>query len=263
MPDLDLEKALATARRAAEAASAASLVHFRRGVRVEVKPDRSPVTVADREAEAAILAVVREAFPGHAFLGEETGAHAGSARSRWIVDPLDGTKGFTRGRGFWGPLVALEHDGAIVAGAMALPALGEVYWAARGLGAWLSAGGAPPARLSVSRIGAWSDATLSLGEPHVLFRPPLLERVAALATSAQTARCYGDLAGCALVLQGKAEAWVEAGVQIWDLGPIPVLVEEAGGRFTDLDGKPTVASGSCVASNGLVHDHVLRALSGR
>jgi histidinol-phosphatase len=262
MPDLDLAKAMETARRAVEAASAASLAHFRRGVRVEVKPDRSPVTQADRDSEAAILAVVREAFPSHGFLGEETGAHAGDARTRWIVDPLDGTKGFTRGRGFWGALVALEHDGAIVAGAMALPALGEVYWAAKGHGAWLRAGDAPPARLRVSGIDAWEDATLSFGEPHVLFVPPMLERVARLATSAQAARCYGDLAGCALVLKGQAEAWVEAGVKIWDLGPLQVLIEEAGGRFTDLDGRPTVASGSCVASNGRVHEHVLRALAG-
>jgi histidinol-phosphatase len=262
MPDLDLAKAMDTARRAAEAASAASLAHFRRGVRVETKPDRSPVTQADRDSEAAILAVVREAFPDHGFLGEETGAHAGSADTRWIVDPLDGTKGFTRGRGFWGALVALEHRGAIVAGAMALPALGETCWAARGLGAWLRAGDGAPVRLRVSAIAEWPDATLSYGEPHVLFRPPMLERIAALAVSAQAARCYGDLAGCALVLQGKAEAWIEAGVQIWDLAPLQILVEEAGGRFTDLEGRPTHTSGSCVASNGLVHDHVLRALAG-
>src|SRR5512139_2316515 len=263
MPELDLAKAMDVARRAAEAASAASLAHFRRGVRVERKPDRTPVTQADRDSEAAILAVVREAFPDHAFLGEETGAHAGSAETRWIVDPLDGTKGFTRGRGFWGALVALEHQGRVVAGAMALPALGETYWAARGLGAWLRAGDAAPQRLRVSGVAEWADATLSYGEPHVLFRPPMLERIAGLALSAQTARCYGDLAGCALVLQGKAEAWVEAGVQIWDLGPIPVLVEEAGGKFTDLEGRPSHASGGCVASNGLVHEHVLRALGGR
>jgi histidinol-phosphatase len=262
MPDLDLPLAMDTARRAVEAASAAALAHFRRGVRVEVKPDRTPVTQADRDSEAAILAVVREAHPDHGFLGEETGAHAGSGRTRWIVDPLDGTKGFTRGRGFWGPLVALEHDGRVVAGAMALPILGEVYWAARGLGCWLSAGGGDPVRQSVSRIAAWSDATLSLGEPHVLLRPPLLERVGTLATTCASARCYGDLAGCALVLRGQAEAWVEAGVQIWDLAPLQILVEEAGGRFTDLSGNATHASGSCVASNGLVHDHVLAALAG-
>src|SRR5512142_551492 len=263
MPDLDLAKAMDVARRAVEAASAASLAHFRRGVRVERKPDRTPVTQADRDSEAAILAVVQAAFPDHAFLGEETGVHAGAAATRWIVDPLDGTKGFTRGRGFWGALVGLEHEGRIVAGAMALPALGETYWAARGLGAWMRAGDAAPGRLQVSRIAAWEDATFSYGEPHVLFRPPMLERIAALAISAQAARCYGDLAGCALVLQGKAEAWVEAGVQLWDLAPLPVLVEEAGGRFTDIEGRPTHASGSCVASNGLVHDHVLRALAGR
>jgi histidinol-phosphatase len=263
MPDLYLAKAMDVARRAVEAASAASLAHFRRGVRVERKPDRTPVTQADRDSEAAILAIVREAFPDHAFLGEETGAHAGSAETRWIVDPLDGTKGFTRGRGFWGALVALEHQGRIVAGGMALPALGETYWAARGLGAWLRAGDAAPERLRVSAIADWADATLSFGEPHVLFRPPMLERLAALALSAQAARCYGDLAGCALVLQGKAEAWVEAGVQIWDIAPLQILVEEAGGVFTDLDGNPTHASGACIASNGLVHEHVLRALGGR
>ncbi len=262
MADLDLEKAMDVARRAVEAASAAELAHFRRGVRVEVKPDRTPVTAADRDGEAAVLRVVGEAFPGHAVLGEETGAHAGDAETRWIVDPLDGTKGFTRGRGFWGPLVALEHRGRIVAGAMALPVLGETYWAARGLGAWLRAGDAPPVRLRVSAIPAWSDATLSLGEPHVLLVPPLLERVARLATTCQASRCYGDLAGCALVLKGQAEAWVEAGVQIWDLAPLPILVEEAGGTFTDLDGKATHASGGCVASNGLVHAHVLAALRG-
>jgi histidinol-phosphatase len=262
MPELDLAKAMDTARRAVEAASAASLAHFRRGVRVEVKPDRTPVTQADRDSEAAILAIVRATFPDHGFLGEETGAHAGAAATRWIVDPLDGTKGFTRGRGFWGALVALEHEGRIVAGAMALPALGETYWAAKGLGAWMRAGDAQPVRLQVSRISAWADATLSYGEPHVLFRPPMLERLAALALGAQTARCYGDLAGCALVLHGKAEAWVEAGVQIWDLAPLQILVEEAGGTFTDLEGRPTHASGSCVASNGFVHAHVLGALRG-
>ncbi len=126
----------------------------------------------------------------------------------------------------------------------------------------MSAGGGAPARLQVSGVGAWEDATLSLGEPHVLMKPPMLERVGRLATTCQCARCYGDLAGCALVLRGQAEAWVEAGVQIWDLAPLQILVEEAGGRFTDLDGKATHASGSCVASNGKVHDHVLGVLRG-
>jgi histidinol-phosphatase len=259
--DLDLARAMATARRAAEAGGAAALAHFATGVRVETKPDRSPVTAADREAEAAILKVIGEQFPDHAILAEETGAHEGSAASRWIVDPLDGTRGFTRGGPFWGPLVALEQEGEIVAGAMALPAIGEVYCAARGHGTWLKARDATPKKLQVSGVAAWEDATLSLGELHLLLRGELAAPVGALATSCAQSRCYGDLAGCAMVLTGRAEAWIEAGVKIWDLAPLKILVEEAGGRFTDLSGAPTHASGECIASNGLVHDHVLASVA--
>ena len=262
MPTLDLDLAMATARRAVEAASRASLRYFRTGLRVELKPDRSPVTAADRESEAAVLEVIRSAFPDHAVLGEETGAHAGVAGTRWIVDPLDGTRGFARGETFWGPLVGLEHEGDIVAGAMALPVAGEVYFAARGRGAWLSVSGGAPTRLQVSGVNSWEDATFSVGEPRVLLAPPYLEPIARLATTCARTRCHGDLAGFAMVLTGRAEAWIEAGVQIWDLAPMKVLVEEAGGRFTDLAGRATIASGNCVASNGAVHGHVVDALRG-
>jgi len=258
---LDLDLALATARGAAEAAARAALPHFRRGVRVELKPDRTPVTVADREAEAAALAVIRRAFPLHALLGEESGAHAGATDARWIVDPLDGTRGFARGESFWGPLVALEHEGEVVAGAMALPVAGEVYYAARGRGAWLAVGLESPTPLRVSGVSRWEDATFSLGEPRVLLAPPLAVPVTELATTCARTRCLGDLAGFALVLSGRAEVWIEAGVQLWDIAPMKPLLEEAGGRFTDLDGSPTVRSGNCVASNGLVHGHVLGTLA--
>ena len=123
----DLERSTAAARRAVEAAARASLRHFRSGVAVEKKPDRTPVTIADREAEEAILAEVLRAIPDAAVLAEEGGSRDGDPRTRWIIDPLDGTRGFTRGGSFWGPLVALEHDGEIVVGAAALPALGEVW----------------------------------------------------------------------------------------------------------------------------------------
>ncbi len=206
---LDLDLAMQTARRAAEAGGAAAMRHFRTGVRVEIKPDRSPVTAADREAEAAILAVLRERFPDHAVLGEETGAHAGAqGGARWIVDPVDGTRGFTRGGTFWGPLVALEVDGQVVAGAMGMPALGETYWAARGLGAWCAVGSGAPERLRVSGIAAWEEATLSLGEQKFLLAPPMRAQVNELTVTAAQARGYGDLAGCAMVLTGRAEAFL-------------------------------------------------------
>ena len=130
MKMLDFDRALDTARRAVEAAGRAALPYFRTGVRVDRKPDRSPVTAADRAAEAAILEIVRAAFPDASILAEENGADD-RRRYAGIVDPLDGTRGFTRGGTFWGPLVALEHDGEIVAGGAALPALGELYFAAR------------------------------------------------------------------------------------------------------------------------------------
>lgn len=260
MSELDLDLVMETARRAAEAGGAAAMRHFRTGVRVEIKPDRSPVTAADREAEAAIVEVIRARFPGHAILGEETGAHAGEG-ARWIVDPVDGTRGFTRGGSFWGPLVALEAGGEVLAGAMAMPALGELYWAARGRGAWRSVGSGAPERLRVSGIAAWDEATLSLGEQKFLLAPATREQVHRLTVTAAQARGYGDLAGCAMVLTGRAEAFLEAGVQVWDIAPLKVLVEEAGGRFTDLAGTPTHLSGACVASNGLVHDHVLGELA--
>ncbi|HET6922336.1 MAG TPA: inositol monophosphatase family protein [Anaeromyxobacteraceae bacterium] len=262
MPGLDLRLALDTARRAVRAASAASLRHFRRGVQVEVKPDRTPVTAADRDSEAAIVRVVRRAFPRHAILCEESGAHAGEAGARWIVDPIDGTRGFTRGGSFWGPLLALEHHGEVVVGAMALPALGETYWAARGRGAFLQRARAKPVRLRVSRVADWDQATLSLGELRFLLAPGRAPAVERLVATAASARCYGDLAGCALVLTGRAEAWIEAGVKEWDLAPLQILVEEAGGRFTDLAGRPGVSSGHCLASNGLVHRHALAAFAG-
>lgn len=260
MTTIDLQKAMDTARRAAEAACRASLLHFRRGVHVETKPDRTPVTAADRDAEAAIFAVIRESFPDHTLLGEETGEHAGREGARWIVDPLDGTRGFSRGGSFWGPLVAFELEGRIVAGAMAMPALSELYWAAKGLGAYCSIAGGAPRRIEVSGIDDLNEATLSLGEPRCLLAPPWGERVTALSQQFAQTRCYGDLAGCALLLSGRAEVWIEAGVKIWDLAPLSILVEEAGGRFTDIDGTETVAAGHCIASNGKLHEKVLSIL---
>ena len=252
--DPDVALAAETARLAVEAASAAALRYFRTDLEITIKEDRSPVTQADRDAEAAILDVIGRVFPEHATLAEESGA-AGAGGDRWIVDPLDGTRGFARGGSFWGPLVAYERDGRVLAGAMALPALRETYWAGRGLGAWRDG-----ERLRVSSVSRWSDATLSLGELRHVLAPPFDRGVRELVEAASSTRCYGDLAGAAMLLQGKADAWIEAGVRPWDLGPLAILVEEAGGRFTDRDGNASTLGDHAVASNGLLHDHLLVAL---
>ncbi len=256
MTPLELEAAMALARRAARAGGEAALRHFRRGVAVERKRDASPVTIADKESEAAILALVRAAYPAHAILSEEAGALAGDARRRWIIDPLDGTKSFIRGLPFWGTLIALEEDGEIVAGASYMPALGEGYFAARSLGCFDESG----TRLSVSTQRAWASSTLSLGElPRLLARPEA-EGVLRLVRSAANCRGLGDVAAPGLVLTGRAEAYLEAGVELWDLAATKIMIEEAGGRFTDFGGASTAASGCCVASNGLLHDQLLATL---
>jgi histidinol-phosphatase len=209
------------------------------------------VTAADRAAEDEIIGVIRAAFPDHAILGEEGGAR-GAGSVRWIVDPIDGTRGFARGGMMWGPMVALEVAGELVVGAIALPALGTTYWAARGQGAWRDG-----TRLAVSAISALADATLSIGELRRLASHPGIQ---SLIDRAASTRCYGDLAGCAMVLDGRAEVWIEGGVKTWDLAAPAILIAEAGGRFTDWSGAPSFESGCAVASNGLVHDEVLRAV---
>ena len=251
-----LAQVIDVARRATVAAGNASMAHFRRLPSVDRKADGSPVTVADREAEAACLAVIREAFPAHAVLAEESGSSGEAGPSRWIVDPLDGTKGFTRGAPFWGPLIAFEHEGEIVAGAMGLPVLNRTYWAAKGKGCFRDG-----ARCRVSKIATWEEATLSLGGFKRLLGAPQGGAIRDLVLSSSSTRGYGDLAACALLLDGAAEAWLECGVSLWDLAAPKILVEEAGGRFTDFAGAATPSSGNAAATNGLLHDHVLKALS--
>src|SRR6185503_8833110 len=249
---IDVERALDVAREAVAAAGAAALMHLRRGIIVETKPDLSPVTAADRAAEDEIVGVIRATFPDHAILGEEGGAR-GTGAVRWIVDPIDGTRGFARGGMMWGPMVALEVAGELVVGALALPALGRTYWAARGRGAFRDG-----ERLAVSAITDMADATLSMGELRRLATHRGLQSL--IATAAST-RCYGDLAGCAMVLDGRAEVWIECGVKPWDIAAPAILIVEAGGRFSDWNGVRSFETGHAVCSNGAVHDAVLRALA--
>lgn len=257
---------LELAKACVSAAVKASMKHFRSGVHVEVKPDRSPVTAADKESEEAIVALIKGKLPTHALLTEESGAHSGDKAHRWIIDPLDGTRGFARGGSFWGPLVAYEHKGDVVVGAMALPVLGELYFASKGGGAFRVGCDeegritSEPVRLKVSGVSEWRDATLSLGELQRQLDAPFTEGLMDLATTCAQTRCFGDLAACAMLLNGRAEAWIEWGVKTWDLAPLKILVEEAGGVFTDMTGKKTHESGNAVGTNGLHHERVLQAM---
>jgi histidinol-phosphatase len=248
---MDLDAALAVAKDAVAAAGAAALAHLRKGIVVETKPDLTPVTAADRAAEDEIVSIIRAAFPDHSILGEEGGERSGSSDIRWIVDPIDGTRGFARGGMMWGPMVALEVRGELVAGAIALPAQRTTYWARKGGGCFRDG-----TRVAVSGIAELADATLSIGElRRMIGKPGILD----LMKRAASSRCYGDLAGCALVLDGRAEAWIEGGVKPWDLAAPAILVQEAGGTFTDWAGGPSFEAGFGIASNGRFHAELLNA----
>jgi histidinol-phosphatase len=250
-----LHPTVAAALEAARAAGDIALRYYERGVPVTIKADRTPVTQADREAEQAIKAVLRRAFPDHGFLGEEFGEE-GNQATRWIIDPIDGTKNFVRGVPVWAVLIGLEEEGDITAGVVLNPVSGTCYWARRGDGAF--ADGRP---VRVSDVDAMDRALVLHSSLNLLRRTPRWwEGFVRLVDACDRTRGYGDYFGYGLVAEGKAEVYVEADLKPWDLAPMKVLVEEAGGRLTDFAGRGTIYDGTVVASNGRLHDQALRLL---
>lgn len=243
---------------AARAGGTAALAHFRRpDLLVETKHDDSPVTVADREAEAAIAATVRRSRPQDAWLGEETGEATGSSPYRWIVDPIDGTRNFVRGIPLWAVLVACEHaEHGVVAAAVGIPGLDEWYDAVLGGGARL--GGKP---IRVSRVGRLADSLFCFESPSWFSRNGMDACFAELCAGTGLQRGICDAYGHMLVATGRAELVVEPQLKVWDVAATSLVVREAGGRFSDLAGTPSIRSDNAVVSNGLVHDAALQAIA--
>jgi histidinol-phosphatase len=252
----DLDHALAVAVEAARAAGEVALKYYRTGFDVTLKADATPVTQADRGAEQAIREVLGRAFPEHGVLGEEFGA-VGDQRVRWIIDPIDGTKNFVRHVPVWATLIGLEEHGEIVAGVMHNPVTGELLSARRAGGAWLNG-----ERLRVSAIATLREAALVHGGLKLLRQAGCWDGFVRLVDATERQRGFGDYMGYALVAEGKAEIYVETDLKPWDLAPCKIIVEEAGGRFTDLAGVPTIHSGHAFATNGFLHDAALALLRG-
>jgi histidinol-phosphatase len=253
---MELRHELRLALELADLADATALSLFRdRALRVDTKPDSTPVTEADRSAERAIrdrLAAVR---PDHGVVGEEYGVE-GDDRVRWIVDPIDGTMNFIRGIPVWGSLIALEIDGRIDVGVVSAPAIGHRWWAARGLGAFRN--GEP---IEVSGVGDLGDAQVTYNSFGTAEEYGIGPQMADLERRTWRTRGFGDFWSFMLVAEGAADIAVEPVAALWDLAPLQVIVEEAGGRFTDLSGASTPAGGHALATNGLLHDEVLEVLA--
>jgi histidinol-phosphatase len=224
---------------------------------IEWKSDRSPVTAADRAAEAFLRNRIINAFPDDAFLGEEYGEKPGDSGFRWIVDPIDGTRNFMRGMPLWGTLVGVEHRGEAVAGAAVLPALGHTYRALRGDGAYRNS-----RRLRVSDAASLDDAILVCSTLSGFTKVGRESQFLKLVHRTQRQRAFGNFYGFALVAEGAAEIMVEPGLHVWDVAAVAPIIEEAGGRFTDWQGRPTIHQPDVLASNGRLHDEALRILNG-
>jgi histidinol-phosphatase len=248
----DLDFALEVCRQAGELA----MQHFKRGVEVSMKPDRTPVTIADRQCEKLVRTLISQRYPDDAILGEEESARAGNSSRKWIVDPIDGTYNFARGIPIFSVLLALEEDGQIVTGIVHNPALAETYYAEKGGGAFRNG-----ERLKVSSIADLGDSQFLFGGPNRILECGLWEGFTRLVRQTYRQRGLGDYLNFAYVFEGKAEAVIETGLFAWDLAPMKVIVEEAGGRFSDLAGSDSVYTGNCLVSNGKVHDAYLRLLN--
>jgi len=240
----DLELAL----RLADTADAISLGRFRaRDLVVETKPDRTPVTETDTAVEKELRVMLAQERRRDAILGEEEGA-VGSGRRRWIIDPIDGTRNYSRGVPVWATLIALEVDDQVTLGVVSAPALHRRWWAERGGGTHVGGD-----RVHVSAVHRIEDAVLSFA---------LEQALPSLAGRAWHARGYGDFWSHMLVAEGAIDGAIDAiGVSIWDLAAVQVIVEEAGGTFTDFAGEHRVDGGSAISSNGHLHSTLLEAVA--
>ena len=260
----ELEFWLAFAQSACDAADEMAVRHFRRDLEVMTKPDRTFVTVADQAIERMIRERIAAAFPDHGLVGEEYGIEAGNARARWFIDPIDGTHNFIRGVPLFGTLLALEVDGELQVGVVSAPALRERWYARRGGGAWAvgAAGMEGPRSIHVSRVAKLADAQVLYGSGHDIEASGRAPGFRALTGDVWRERGFGDFWGYALLAEGAAEAMIEVDLFAWDMAAPLVLIEEAGGRVSDFDGQRKIDSRTVLASNGLLHDEVLRRLRG-
>jgi histidinol phosphatase-like enzyme (inositol monophosphatase family) len=249
---------LALALKAAREAGEITLRYFRReDLQVDRKADQTPVTIADRQAEEHLRARITEHFPDDAILGEEFPERAGNSGFRWILDPIDGTKSFIHGVPLYGTLVGVEQAGKPVIGVIHIPPLDECAYAAVGSGAWYEFQGKPARRARVSKCEQLSEGLFLTSEVKTFEEAGRRGAYDRLQARARLTRTWGDCYAYLMVVTGRAELAVDAEMNIWDAAALLPILEEAGGTFTDWQGRRRIDGGEGIATNGLVLDEVL------
>jgi histidinol-phosphatase len=257
MSELDLPKALAAAREAADAAGVVLRHYWRKGVAVELKSDDTPVTAADREAELTIREILQKALPQASIYGEEFGRDGNDHELLWMVDPLDGTKSFVRRTPFFSTQIALMHRGELVLGVSSAPIYGETMWASAGGGAWFDG-----ERVQVAATSEMSRASLSTGNIKTLTRDERWNALGAMIRDSNRIRGYGDFCHYHLLARGGLDLVIESDVSILDIAALAVIVREAGGVFTDIHGNAlTLDTTSVLAGTPGIHAQALKRLS--
>jgi histidinol-phosphatase len=253
---------LALAHMLADTADSISMNRFRAlDLRVESKPDLTPVSDADTAVEKAIRATLARARPRDGVLGEEYGMSGGNGSRHWVIDPIDGTKNFVRGVPIWATLIALMEGDTPVAGLVSAPALGRRWWGATGLGAYAGKHQRAATRIGVSKVGRLADASFCYSSLSGWAESGRLEPIVDIILQVWRSRAYGDFYGYMLLAEGALDAMVEPELSLWDVAALIPIVTEAGGTFTDLDGRPGPGGGSAIATNGLLHTDVLTRLT--
>ena len=257
MSELDLPKALAAAREAAEAAALVLRHYWRKGVAVELKSDDTPVTVADREAELVIREILQKALPQASIYGEEFGREDSNSELLWLVDPLDGTKSFVRRTPFFSTQIALMHRGELVLGVSSAPVYGEVMWASAGAGTWFDG-----ERVQVAGTHEMAKASLSTGNIKTLTRDARWQALGAMIADSNRIRGYGDFCHYHLLARGALDLVIESDVNILDVAALAVIVREAGGVFTDIHGHAlSLDTTSVLAGTPAIHAQALTRLA--
>jgi histidinol-phosphatase len=252
---IHLEKELETGRTIAQQAGEIALRYYRTGIAVDVKSDDSPVTRADRECEQFIARELERVFPDDGLLGEEGAEKASRNGRRWIIDPIDGTRDFVRGNPAWANLIGLEADGEVVAGFACMPALGELFSASRGGGAFVNG-----QRMQVSGIASVAQAVLCFDSLSNAARQTFSAHLLGWMEPFWGVRCMGGCMDALMVARGQAEVWIETGGKPWDFAPLKIIAEEAGARFFTFDGRQTIYGGNCVICTPALEETVRQFL---
>jgi histidinol phosphatase-like enzyme (inositol monophosphatase family) len=251
-----LEKYLEFAVKTVKKSEEITFKYYKKKLKHKLKVNKTPVTTADFKCEDFIINKIKAKYPKHSILSEERGELTNGSEFKWIIDPIDGTKNFMREFPFWGTLLALEYEGEVVLGVISMPAVNDLIYASKGNGCYYNS-----KKAKASRIDSLKNSYCIYGGLDYILRQSYGKNFLKLVGKCSYSRGFGDCHGYSFVINGRAEMMIDPHVAPYDVAPVKICVEEAGGVFTDINGNKSIYGGNAVATNGILHDEVLKLLN--